>query len=246
MFRIKSIEIQLVANTLTKNATLYVPFGSKAAYEAANYWKEFKEIIEIDTRKVLDENGITIPVVEDIVDVRVLRTINANQWSTICLPFGMNESQMKDAFGDDVELGEFLGSVSTTDGKGRVTNISVNFSKAEHIAANCPYIIKVSKPVTEFTLENEYLIPVEEPAVTVNGDKFIGGYAANTILDSGVLLWRSRRNGRNEPRCPRNESTAPQRVGRLKRKTIRIAKRFELLISPVPFRLLSFCTHKSS
>jgi hypothetical protein len=63
----------------------------------------------------------------------------------------------------------------TTDGKGRVTNISVNFSKAEHIAANCPYIIKVSKPVTEFTLENEYLIPAEEPAVTVNGDKFIGG-----------------------------------------------------------------------
>ena len=28
------------------NATLYVPFGSKAAYEAADYWKEFKEIIE--------------------------------------------------------------------------------------------------------------------------------------------------------------------------------------------------------
>ena len=165
-----------------------MPFGSKAAYEAADYWKEFKEIIEIDTRKVLDENGTTIPAVEDNVDVRVLRTINANQWSTICLPFGMNESQVKDAFGDDVELGEFLGSVSTTDGKGRVTNISVNFSKAEHIAANCPYIIKVSKPVTEFTLENEFLIPAEEPAVTVNGDKFIGVYAANTILDSGVLF----------------------------------------------------------
>ena len=29
------------------NATLYVPYGSKAAYEAANYWKEFKEIIEM-------------------------------------------------------------------------------------------------------------------------------------------------------------------------------------------------------
>jgi len=29
------------------NATLYVPAGSKAAYEAANYWKEFKEIIEL-------------------------------------------------------------------------------------------------------------------------------------------------------------------------------------------------------
>jgi hypothetical protein len=30
------------------NATLYVPKGSKEAYQAADYWKEFKEIIEID------------------------------------------------------------------------------------------------------------------------------------------------------------------------------------------------------
>lgn len=30
------------------NATLYVPAGCKAAYEAADYWKEFKEIVEID------------------------------------------------------------------------------------------------------------------------------------------------------------------------------------------------------
>ena len=29
------------------NSTLYVPAGSKAAYEAADYWKEFKEIIEM-------------------------------------------------------------------------------------------------------------------------------------------------------------------------------------------------------
>ena len=30
------------------NATLYVPAGCKAAYEAADYWKEFKEIIEME------------------------------------------------------------------------------------------------------------------------------------------------------------------------------------------------------
>ena len=29
------------------NATLYVPAGSKSAYEAADYWKEFKEIVEM-------------------------------------------------------------------------------------------------------------------------------------------------------------------------------------------------------
>ncbi len=34
------------------NATLYVPSGSKAAYEAADYWKYFKEIIETNTFNV--------------------------------------------------------------------------------------------------------------------------------------------------------------------------------------------------
>ena len=34
------------------NATLYVPNGCKAAYEAATYWQDFKEIIEINTVNV--------------------------------------------------------------------------------------------------------------------------------------------------------------------------------------------------
>ena len=34
-------------NSIT-NATLYVPKGSKVAYEAADYWKDFKEILEIE------------------------------------------------------------------------------------------------------------------------------------------------------------------------------------------------------
>ena len=32
------------------SATLYVPNGSKRAYETADYWKEFKEIIEMSDR----------------------------------------------------------------------------------------------------------------------------------------------------------------------------------------------------
>jgi hypothetical protein len=32
--------------TNSANATLYVPYGSKAAYQAADYWKDFKEIVE--------------------------------------------------------------------------------------------------------------------------------------------------------------------------------------------------------
>ena len=35
------------------NATLYVPYGSSAAYEAADYWKEFKEIVEMDREELV-------------------------------------------------------------------------------------------------------------------------------------------------------------------------------------------------
>ena len=42
------IEISEYHFSNSKNATLYVPKGSKEAYEAADYWKEFKEIVEME------------------------------------------------------------------------------------------------------------------------------------------------------------------------------------------------------
>jgi hypothetical protein len=41
--------LAITSNTFSNraNATLYVPAGCKSAYEAADYWKEFKEIVEI-------------------------------------------------------------------------------------------------------------------------------------------------------------------------------------------------------
>ena len=49
-----SIESSTFSNRA--NATLYVPMGCKAAYEAADYWKEFKEIIEI--RGDVNDDGV--------------------------------------------------------------------------------------------------------------------------------------------------------------------------------------------
>ena len=41
-----------------KNATLYVPQGCKAAYEAAAYWKEFKQIVE-SVNVDINKDGVT-------------------------------------------------------------------------------------------------------------------------------------------------------------------------------------------
>ena len=42
------------------NATLYVPEGCKSAYESANYWKEFKEIVEMGTDISKLDNAIYV------------------------------------------------------------------------------------------------------------------------------------------------------------------------------------------
>ena len=153
-------------------------------------------------RIVLDENATTVPAVQDNVDVRVRRTIKANEWSTIVLPFDMTETQVKEAFGDDVQLGDFTGAESEFDEADNVTGITVNFNDASAIEANHPYIIKVSQPVEEFTLDGVDIVTDEDEAyiefdngktgsrrVVYSG--FYGTYHAGTVLDEFTLFLNS-------------------------------------------------------
>lgn len=121
----------------------------------------------IDPRIVLDENSTTAPSAASDVDVRVLRTINANTWSTICLPFAITAEKMSTAFGsgNTVQLGNFTGYVTTGEG-GNVQGITVNFEEATAIEANHPYIIKVSEAVTEINVDGVTIAPEDEPKVS--------------------------------------------------------------------------------
>ncbi|MBR1498034.1 MAG: hypothetical protein IJ615_00135 [Bacteroidaceae bacterium] len=165
-----------------------------------------------DTRTVLDENSTTVPAAASGVDVRVKRTIVANQWGTICLPFSMSETQMKEAFGDDVdvELADFSGIETTLAADNAVTGIKVKFNSVSAIEANHPYIIRVSKPISEFTVEGVDITPEEMPSVDrdektvkvgkntyVSYNSFIGTYVADTTVPeltlflNGGMFWYS-------------------------------------------------------
>lgn len=60
--------VAIISNVFSNrsNATLYVPKGCKAAYQAADYWKEFKEIIEFPNTDV-NQDGVSNVV--DVVDI---------------------------------------------------------------------------------------------------------------------------------------------------------------------------------
>lgn len=139
-------------------------------------------------RTILDETSTTAPVAATGVNVRVNRTINANEWSTICLPFAMSESQVKTAFGNDVQLGDFNGYNVSSEGDA----ITVNFNAANAIEANHPYIIKVSEALTSFTMDDVDIDPEEEPTINKGTNRkpkaFIGNYVAGTSIDNGCLF----------------------------------------------------------
>jgi hypothetical protein len=137
------------------------------------------------------------------VDVRVKRTIKANEWSTICLPFAMSETQCKAAFGNDVQLGDFTGCETTKEGD-NVVGLKINFSNATEIAANHPYIIKVSSAINYnngFTVDGVNIDPSDDLSVKKNEYKqkilsqwfyfynqFVGSYIANTEVPENKLF----------------------------------------------------------
>ena len=153
-------------------------------YETEQVESTVTVIAAQNSRVILDENSTTAPTASDgAIDVRVRRTINAGSWSTICLPFAMTEAQTKDVFGNDVQLGDFTGYTATKNGD-NVVGITVNFSTATSIVENHPYIIKVSSPVTEFTVDNVSINPEEKPRVEYkSGKKFLSAFVGTYVAD---------------------------------------------------------------
>ena len=142
---------------------------------------------------ILDEMATIAPEAATGADVTVKRTIKANSWSTICLPFAMTETEVKAAFGDDVKLGDFNSWSSDEDNEGDIVGIQIVFVPVTKIEANRPYMIKVSSEITEFTVDDVDIDPEDEPYIQVGKKKtergyFIGTYVANCTVPQNNLF----------------------------------------------------------
>ena len=142
------------------------------------------------TEVVLDEDSTTVPVAAENVDVTLRRTINAQEWSTLCLPFSMTAEQVKSAFGADVQLAAFNDYVYDE----QTDMLTVDFADASAVEANRPCLIWVSSPVAEFSVQGVTIDPQEavvdfdtSPSKDMSR-QMVGTYVANTVLDSGRLF----------------------------------------------------------
>ena len=155
-----------------------------------------------DNRVILDETSTSVPEASNgAVDILVKRTIKANEWSTICLPFDMTEAQVYEIFGNDVQFAEFIDYDVDYDNDDNVVALTVNFDEtdlSEGFYGNYPYLIKTSKDIAEFEVTST-IDPDEAGAVAEydNGKRgkqrvvygsFIGTYHAGDFIPSKSLF----------------------------------------------------------
>lgn len=149
----------------------------------------------------LSEDATEAPKAATGVNVKVERTIAADTWSTIVLPFDMSADQVKAAFGEGVQLGELSGWDSESEGDD-VTAITVAFKSVTAIQANTPVIIKVADAVTEFSVEGVDIAPEDEPSIEVGKKATLGSMTgtyvagakvpAESLFLSGGKFWYSK------------------------------------------------------
>lgn len=104
------------------------------------------------------------------VNVTLKRTMVANEWNTICLPFDVSKEQAQTAFGEGVKIAELnAGSTGTT----------LSFNSANAISATKPYLIKPSKENTsnEYVFKNVNIVKKDADAVITTDElAFVGIY----------------------------------------------------------------------
>lgn len=127
----------------------------------------------------LNENTDNTITVSEYADVTLNRTINANKWNTIVLPFELSNDQVIDAFGQDVQIDAFENS----DGD------NISFTKTtDGIKANVPYLLKTSTAGTVYTFNGVKIVASNPTAIGAGNWNFAGSYAATANLIAGDYM----------------------------------------------------------
>lgn len=148
------------------NATLYVPKGTKAAYEAAPYWKDFKEIVEIrEEIDLADGSGFTNNEEKEMDEVRYTRNYTNTEWQALYVPYALNYEDWQADF-DIARLNNANQYDDDEDGTVDRTVLESFYVKGGKTMANTPYLIR-AKEAGEKTIvtENATLCKAEERSI---------------------------------------------------------------------------------
>lgn len=136
-------------------------------------------------------------------NVRMFRTIVANKWNTIVLPFTLSRAKAQAAFGDDVQLAEFSGFEVEYADEEDVTpdGITINFSTytmtaKKGMTGGKPFLIKTTKDIESFEAENCTLAgavtDVEKADEYDTPGVFTGSFVKTTVPADGLFIYENK------------------------------------------------------
>lgn len=159
-----SVKIE-VANTPPSNQAGWFGFGDV----------RLVKIADLDAVTLDETTDNTIK--EGVAKVTLKRTIVADVWNTLVLPFDMTNEEVGTVFGAGAQVAEFSNS----------EGVNVNFDTTEEgIKANTPVLLKADA-ATEFSF-NGYTLVVGEPKAAGTEYDFVGSYNASYNLNEGEYM----------------------------------------------------------
>lgn len=109
--------------------------------------------------------------------VKLNRTLVADKWNTLCVPFAISEEEIKANFGEGTLVEKF----------DAVNGNTVNFADATSIEAGVPYLIKPTVAGTTYTFYGKE-VSADDPKTKGNDDvTFKGIYSPTDITDNGTV-----------------------------------------------------------
>ena len=109
--------------------------------------------------------------------VKLNRTLVANKWNTLCVPFAISGEEIKANFGEGTRV-EKLDAVNGN---------TVNFADATSIEAGMPYLIKPTVAGTTYTFNGKE-VSADAPKTEGNADvTFQGIYSPTDITNNGTV-----------------------------------------------------------
>lgn len=147
-----------------------------ADYAAATNIRVYVEYPNVKTFEYNENEANNIEAWE-ISDITLNRTLVANKWNTLCVPFAISEEEIKANFGE----GTLVEKLDAVNGN------TVNFADATSIEPGVPYLIKPTVAGTTYTFNGKE-VSADAPKAEGNADvTFQGIYSPTDITNNGTV-----------------------------------------------------------
>ena len=163
------------------NATLYVPAGSKAAYEAADYWKEFKEIKEIGMTSPTGITGLIYTgSAQDLIKAgasNMRYSLDGTNYGTT-IPQGTDAKEYTVYY--KVEGNESVSTIKVTISPKTVSSPTISLSQTSY---------------TYDGTAKEPTVTVKDGETTISAEEYAVGYSNNTNAGTATVTISDKEGG---------------------------------------------------